>query len=285
MGSVSVPVTILMPVYNSQSFLHETIASIINQSLSEFELLIMDDGSTDKSYDLIKSYSDSRIKYHYCNHHFTNTLNSGLSKAQGEYIALMDHDDIMVKDRLKIQYDFMNSNKDIIACGGFMKTFGLYSMDLLAPVEYSNIVLEMIIRSPMCNPTGFLRNSVLKENSIVYNSGYSFAADFKFWSDVVKVGKVVNIPQVLTFYRTSNSQASRVYRKDSQIGAQKIHLEMINYLLSRIKFDSRFYNTLDERLLPALDDLAEASFFSNRTFLNLMYEILSSFHKNQELIL
>jgi hypothetical protein len=90
----------------------------------------------------------------------------------------------------------------------------------------------------------------------VYNSGYSFAADFKFWSDVVKVGKVVNIPQVLTFYRTSNSQASRVYRKDSQIGAQKIHLEMINYLLSRIKFDSRFYNTLDERLLPALDDLA-----------------------------
>jgi glycosyltransferase involved in cell wall biosynthesis len=88
-------ISVLMPVYNTDAFIKETIDNIINQSFGDFELLAMDDGYTDKSAEIIRSYSDPRIQYKHCSHDFVATLNMGIEIAQGKYIVRIDHYDLM----------------------------------------------------------------------------------------------------------------------------------------------------------------------------------------------
>lgn len=277
-------VSVLIPVYNAENFIQDTIESILSQTLLNFEILLLDDGSTDRSSEIIKSYKDIRVKYILCSHDFINTLNYGLDVAEGKYIALLDHDDLMVPRRLKIQYDYMEANPDIVACGGFMYSFGLYSKRMEAPLHHLDIAKEMIIRSPMLNPTGFIRKNTLITNNLKYSRGYSFAADFKFWSDIVKVGKVINIPEVLTKYRTYPEQTSRIYRAESYEGSNRIQLEIVEYFLSLVKRDDEYYPIVMNEFLPALDKLGEYAFFSSFTLFPLMYELIEGLLKNDMII-
>lgn len=112
-----------MPVYNAEKFLKPAIESILNQTFSDFELIIIDDNSNDKTADIIKSYNDNRIK-HIVNPNrigFTNSLNQGLKIAQGDYIARMDADDISDPERFSKEIEFLENNPDIGVCGSWMK--------------------------------------------------------------------------------------------------------------------------------------------------------------------
>lgn len=280
-----IPVSVLIPIYNAENMIRKTIDSVLRQTLLDFEVLLLDDGSTDRSPEIIRSYKDARIKYIHSSHDFIKTLNLGLLKAEGKYIALLDHDDLMMPQRLRIQYDFMEVNTDIVACGGFMCSFGLYSSKMEAPLSHLDIIKEMIVRSPMLNPTGFIRKETLLTNHIKYSSGYSFAADFKFWSDVVKIGRVVNIPEVLTLYRTYPEQTSRKYLMESIEGANLVHMEMVEYFLSLVKEDNEYYPVLMNGFLPALDELGKYGFFSSVTFFPFMYELIDGLLKKNVILL
>ena len=112
-------ISVLMPVYNCELYVQEAIDSILNQTFIDFELLIIDDCSTDKTVEIINNYADKRIKLTTKPHNtgLTNSLNYGLSIAQGQYIARMDGDDVSVLDRFEKQVKFLDTNPDIILCG------------------------------------------------------------------------------------------------------------------------------------------------------------------------
>ena len=115
--------SIVMPTYNCAQYLENSVKSILNQSFTDFEFLIIDDGSTDSTEELISKIEDSRIKYIKLDHvGFTSALNLGLSLAQNEWVARMDSDDIAHPDRLRIQIDKLNSDKriNIISCSYFV---------------------------------------------------------------------------------------------------------------------------------------------------------------------
>jgi glycosyltransferase involved in cell wall biosynthesis len=116
-------ITVLMPVYNGEKYLREAIDSIFNQTFTDFEFLIVDDGSTDNSVEIINSYQNSRINLvkNDKNEGLVYTLNRGLSLAKGEYIARMDCDDISLPERLKKQIDFLDSNSEIAVVGTWIK--------------------------------------------------------------------------------------------------------------------------------------------------------------------
>ena len=126
-------VSVVIPIYNTESFLRETIDSVLCQTLSDFELILLDDGSTDHCVDIIRSYHDSRIRFIPCPHDFIGTLNRGYSEAKGKYIAQMDSDDLMMPKRLQIQYDFMEKNPHIAACGGWMRSCGERAYPICMP--------------------------------------------------------------------------------------------------------------------------------------------------------
>ena len=276
-------ISVLIPVYNSRKTIRETIDSVLGQTFPEFELLLMDDGSTDDSAEIIQSYTDSRIRYIPCSHHFVETLNRGIDTAQGKYIALLDHDDLMLPHRLKVQYEFMEEHPDVIACGGYMHAFGMYSYLMKESLDYADIATDAIYRCPMLNPTGFIWRSVLQSHNLRYSDGYSFSADFKLWTDLIQVGKVVNIPEVLTLYRTYPEQTSLKYLSESQEGANKIRIEMIEYFLTLVKKESEYYSLLMDTFIPALDKLGETAIFSSQTLFPFLHELITGLVKRGDI--
>jgi len=112
-------VTVLMPVYNGEKYLNEAIDSILGQTFKDFKFLIINDGSTDGTADILKSYKDSRIKVtnNEKNIGLTKSLNKGLKMAKSEYIARMDADDISLPTRLQKQVEFMDSHPKVGVCG------------------------------------------------------------------------------------------------------------------------------------------------------------------------
>jgi glycosyltransferase involved in cell wall biosynthesis len=276
-----IKVSILVPVYNAESFIQETIDSVLTQTFKDFELLLMDDGSIDSTSEIVKSYNDSRVKYKRCTHNFVDTLNLGLEMAKGKYIALLDHDDIMVPNRLQIQYDFMETHTGIVACGGCMREFGK-SGNFLTPVpEYEQIILEILSREKryICNPTGFIRKEIFDRYNLQYKKGYSFAADIKLWTDILKVGKIVNLQEVLVWYRKSDTQTSQVSLTEIQKIAEVIFQEHAEYLVSKVR-DTDMKAKLENKILPVLKKLADLSVFPDRIYFLFLANIIKGLYRN-----
>ena len=273
-------VSVMIPIYNAESFLNDAIDSVLSQTFSEFELLALDDGSSDLSKEIVLSYKDTRIKYISCKHNFINTINKGIRLSKGKYIALLDHDDMMMPYRLCTQYSFMEEHHDIAACGGYMHSFGRRSELMKVPEKHDDIIENMLLRSVMLNPTGFIRKSVLLENSIQYKNGYSFAADYKMWLDIAKVGVIENIPKVLTLYRTYDKQTSIVYHNDCIHADLMIKAELLDFFLSHLKKNDKYSKMIDEELLPLINKLGGLNCFSQHTFFSFFYELIKEFRKN-----
>src|ERR1017187_7276972 len=119
-------ITVLMPVYNAAPFLREAIDSILNQTFKNFELLIINDGSTDNCEEIILTYKDPRIRYikNETNIKLISTLNKGIKLSKGKYIVRMDADDISFPDRIEKQVNYMETNPAIALCGTWFSSFG-----------------------------------------------------------------------------------------------------------------------------------------------------------------
>lgn len=275
-------VSILLLLYNSKSFLRDTIDSVLAQTFKDFELLLMDDGSDDDTADMIGTYLDTRICYERCPHSFAETFNRGLTKAKGKYIALFDHDDIMVPNRLQLQFDFMETHADIVACGAQMQEFGISSNRWLPVSEYDQIILEFINRKStyFCNPTLFIRKEIIDTYNLRYKPGYYFHSDIKFWLDIIKIGKVVNIPEILVWYRTSNKQTSRVNRLEMQKTAEIIFHELVDYLICGLDDNEEVKSLLVTDIMPVIKEMTNLSFLSHIIYFSFMKEIIEGLYNN-----
>lgn len=226
-------VTILMPAYNAAGFIQEAIDSVLRQSFTDFEFLIIDDGSTDSTAEQVTRYTDSRIHLITRPHHFINSLNEGLKLAKGTYIARMDADDIMHSERLRIQVKRMNEHPGITVCGSWMKGFGKNQFPTLLkapPFKVENPLFLLLKGNIIFHPTALIRKEFLICQHIKYQN-YEAAEDYKLWTDIAKAGgQFYNEPQALLFYRFSMNQVT-VHRHREMISqAQRIREEIKEYL-------------------------------------------------------
>ena len=275
-------VSVLILLYNSQAFIKETVYSVLSQTFRDFELLMMDDGSTDSTAEIVKSIQDERIRYELCPHDFVGTFNRGLSVARGRYVALIDHDDLMAPERLQLQYDYLESHPDVAACGGCMQTFGASSEKMYAAEKYQDIMLAFLLRrrGPVFNPTGFFRRDVINRHSIRYRRGYAFAVDTKFWTEVSHVGKIVNLPEALVWYRTSQKQTSMLTLCESQKSAEVIYHEHIDFMLSQLDDKEELKSLIIDNIMPALKKMVDLSFFSADVYFRFIAEIIQGLYRN-----
>ena len=182
--STSPKVTVLMPVYNGEQYLREAIDSILSQTFADFDFLIIDDGSTDLSEEIIKTYRDSRIGlvHNGKNRGLINTLNKGLDLSQGEFIARMDCDDISLPTRLQKQLLFMESNSHIGVCGTWVETIGDDPGHIFQyPTDPQKIQSQLLFDSPLAHPSVIMRRSLLDKFHLRYNPQYLHAEDWFFW--------------------------------------------------------------------------------------------------------
>jgi glycosyltransferase involved in cell wall biosynthesis len=225
-------ITVLMPVYNAERFLKEAIHSILNQTYRNFELLIIDDGSTDRSAEIIRSYTDPRIRFvqNEKNLGISETLNRGIDLSSTDLIARMDADDISYPKRLQKQYEYMIVHSDCALLSTWCKEITedkrfIRLERYKTRFYYYNLTFECW----MYHPTIMFRKSMIEQVG-KYSMPYSEDYDL-FWK-VSTQFKISNLMEPLLDYRiSSNSLNTVLKKKEYQIAGEQNVLRNIRYYM------------------------------------------------------
>ncbi len=239
-------ITILMPVRNGERYIKEAIDSVLNQTLTDFEFLIIDDGSKDRTVEIIQRYTDKRIRLVRKEHQFIQNLNEGLELASGTYIARMDADDIMHTERLRIQLKRMKKNPDITVCGTWAKIFSDKGNERkISHLGYGIIhepVLELLKYNMLLHPSVMIKKEFLFNHHIKYQN-YPYVEDYKLWFDIAKAGGILFVePQELMMLRRSDTQVTVTKKEEMFLGSIRLRKEILLYLLSI--YDNKALNSL-----------------------------------------
>ncbi len=201
-------ISVVMPVYNAEEYVGAAIESILDQTYSDFELIVVDDGSLDGSCAIVKEFArrDPRIRLVSIEHGGQSAaLNVGIAAASGEYIALFNQDDIALPERLAAQRKWMQS-RNLDVCGTNAKRFGDDTRLLWFPEDSDTITTELLFRCALLQPTVMARASVLKSHP--HLPGATFC-DYELWLRLAPLYRLGNMPQILLQYRTHPHQLSR----------------------------------------------------------------------------
>lgn len=208
-------ISVIMAVHNGEKYLTESINSIINQTYQDFEFIIIDDGSTDNSRQVLEQYTklDQRILvFHQEKKGLPTSLNRGIELAQGKYMARMDADDISLPERFAKQVAFMEKYPEIGVCGTWVKTFGTEQVyENQYPVDHDNIKCCLLFGTGIAHPSILLRKQFLEQYNLRYNPEYTYCQDYELWVHSSNYFKLANIPEVLLLYRLHPKQMGQAY--------------------------------------------------------------------------
>jgi len=214
-------ITVLMPVYNAEKYLEESIESILNQTYKNFELIITYDDSSDDSLEIIQKYkqNDKRIKLSIGSKRgLITSLNDGIKMSLGEYIARMDADDISLPTRLEEQIKFMEENNNIGICGTWIEIFGegVKSSNWKLTTSNTRLKAELLFSSCFAHPSVMIKKSYLIDNKFYYDINFLHAEDFELWTRLSDVTNFANIKKILLKYRIVNTSATRIADKNTE---------------------------------------------------------------------
>jgi len=206
--------SVIMSVYNAQNYLKDSIESILNQTYKNFEFIIINDGSSDNSLEIIEEYAkqDSRIKViNQKNKGLPFSLNRGIEMSSGEYIVRMDADDISLPYRFEKQLDFMQKNPEIGICGSSIIAFGEVKEAIKKFYKDDKMLKsELLFSTCFAHPTVFMRSSLFKEFNIKYNEEFVNSQDYELFSKMAKITKFANIQEPLLKYRVSKNSVTKL---------------------------------------------------------------------------
>ena len=197
-------ITVLLPVYNGEEFLHGTMQSILNQTYQDFEFLIVDDGSTDSSQAIVRNCDDPRIRLLVNRERLklSGALNRGMKEAKGKYIARMDADDIALPDRLQRQFEYMERHPEIGMCGTGIEIFGsVKKRNDIYPKTVEDIKAYALFDCPFCHPTVMMRKKLFVEHDLWYDGSYYPTEDYELWARSISLFPTMNLDEVLLRYR------------------------------------------------------------------------------------
>ncbi len=219
-------VSVLMPVYNTkETHLKESIESILSQTYDDFEFLILNDASTDSNVEkIVKSYKDNRIKYYKNDNNLgiSGTRNKLLNLSSGEFLSVMDHDDISFPERLKKQVEFLEKNPDIGVVGAFAETFPKKGINK-KPIINDDIEENLMFSCAILHPASMIRKKVLIDNNIKYEKEFSPAEDYALWCRLIGKTRFANLPEILLKYRIHDSNTSKTQKDKMFKCSQKIY--------------------------------------------------------------
>ncbi|MFZ5908148.1 MAG: glycosyltransferase [Nitrospirota bacterium] len=218
--NIAPKISVILPVYNAQKYVSIAIESILTQSYKEFEFIIINDGSTDNSCDIIKSYDDDRIVFiNQERKGLIYTLNHGIQKARSQYIARMDSDDISQPERLLIQLSFMKKHSNIGVLGTgcqFINSEGRLIGRKLSIIGEHSQILDNTLNArrgvSIIHPTAMIRKDVLLEAG-GYHERFPVCEDVDLWLRIANTSKLHVIPDVLLLFRVHQENVSVTRRR------------------------------------------------------------------------
>ena len=198
-------VSVIMSVFNTEKYLKEAIDSVLSQTFSDFEFIIVNDGSSDSSCKILQSFTDGRIRVisHVVNKGLSKCLNEAIHLARGEYIARMDADDICFPTRFEKQIGFLESYKEYAAVGSFAVIIDKDSKHLYCqqkPVLWSEIQ-HFLPESPFFHSAAMFRKELFYRVGGYNEQVVQYIEDKIFWNQMSRFGALYNIPESLIYYR------------------------------------------------------------------------------------
>ena len=241
------PISVLMPAYNAEEYIAEAIESILNQTFKDYEFIIVDDCSTDNTWQIIKKYikKDSRIKAHKNekNLGIAGNRNKLISMAKGDYIIWQDADDISMPYRLEKQYKFMEENPEVGILGGWLQFFNKNGNLSVRKYATDDKVLrrKIFIYSPVAQPAAIIRKKLLDEVG-KYDLKYPPAEDIDMSFRIGVKCKFANLPEIIIKYRENNNSATFTKLKKIELDTIEIRKKYVKNPMYKITFFDQIYN-------------------------------------------
>ena len=271
-------VSILMPVYKTAPYLREAMDSILSQTFSDFELIILNDCSPDNADEILDTYLDPRIVRYKGekNVGLSNILNVGIGMAQGKYIARMDSDDVSLPDRLRIQVNYLESHPDIDLVSVGMRLFGTKDEVWTREQNPEKVKINALFHSPILHASSMWRRERFEENGLRFRQEMVPSEDYDLWTRALVKGlSLVNLRQVLYKYRIHPAQATT--RTD--LTAEKDRIVQQNYLRATLpSLSKKSRETFPKKLWPVFFANLTSGFF-NRVFLAQRLYKMSKKHR------
>lgn len=225
-------VSVLMAVHNGATYLAEAMESILCQSFTDFEFLIVDDASEDDSRQIMASNPDPRVRL------LANPRKMGLAaalnrlwaEARGKYVARMDADDVSLPGRLAAQMEFLERNPDVLVCGTWVEAFGESSGVWRYPLRHEEIKCGLLFNSVLVHPTVMIRNDRGILGDAPYDETFGRSQDYELWSRLADKGRLANLGEVLLRYRTYPRDVQDPYRLEQREYADRVRERMLKNL-------------------------------------------------------
>jgi glycosyltransferase involved in cell wall biosynthesis len=226
-------VSVLMSVYNGASYLRESVDSILKQIFTDFEFIIIDDGSTDQTAKILDGYTDSRI-VRIKNEKkigLAASLNKGIALACGEYIARMDADDISLPERLEKQIHFMQNHPEVDICGSWVQLIGKQTGIIWEyPCTYDEIYATMLFSCAIAHPSVIIRACTIRQHELLYDTHADYTEDYDLWSRALPLVRFANLPEALLQYRLHGANTDDLYANKKHEGRALIYSRFLSRL-------------------------------------------------------
>lgn len=265
-------VSVILPAYNAGPYIAEAVYSILAQTYTNFELILINDASTDTTKEEIQRFDDARIVYleNEENSGLIYTLNKGLAIAKGKYIIRMDADDASMPNRIEEQVAFMDAYPNIGVSGTGFRLFGAKDSDVQYETENDDIKLQMLYHCRFCHPSVIIRKQLIDDNKLQYSADFSHAEDYELWARLAFTTQFANLPKILLKYRVHQESVSHKHTNTQRINS----IRVIEYLFSKIGVQ------LSPALIPMWIEVCYANFNLNiiqiETIEKLMQELLAA---------
>ena len=264
MAPESPRVSVVMAAFNAAPFLRDAIDSILGQTFTDFEFIIVDDGSTDGTAEIIESYTDPRIRLirNPGNLGLVASLNRGLAAARGEYIARMDADDESLSGRLEAQVRFLDTHPEIGLCGTHVQTFGARNEFWTFECDPKRLRCHLLFSTGISHPSVMFRRRLVEAHGLTYDPAYPRAQDYDLWVRFAGVTALANLPDVLLRYRLHENSLSGTDRSVQDALADEIRRRQLRMIGLEVSDREMFVHTTLMRGWPrtaeVLVDEAEA---------------------------
>jgi glycosyltransferase involved in cell wall biosynthesis len=232
-------ISVILPVFNGEKYILESVRSILNQTFDDFELIIVDDGSSDSTLRIIRSISDSDSRVIVIsreNRGLVYSLNEAVELCKGEWIARMDADDIATPNRFSTQLHWLKKTGADI-CGTWIKIFGVGSSKVIKfPVTDLQIKSTILFACPLAHPSVMIKSNLLKK--MRYNNDWKSCEDFDLWERAARSGvKMTNVPEVLLYYRLHPDQITNLNKANQMSLSNKVIIRYWSFLLESKHID------------------------------------------------
>jgi len=275
-------VTVIMPVYNAEKYIRKAINSMFQQSYPDFELLIIDDCSTDSSMKIVDEFKDKRLRIirNLQNKGIAYSRNRGIDESKGEYIALMDDDDIAIVNRLEKQVCFLDETSNIDVVGGAFQVINeqdeIIKTSKNTPLNNPRYIKAyLMLYDAVANGSAMFRKEFVNKFDIRYQDNYLGMEDYRFWIDCSLNGNITNLEDVFLLWRNHGSNESSRVNKTRLLERKKLYAKIQRYALVQNGY------SLDERELDILNKVfsENGTRIENKNEFEVLHKVLKQIIK------